>query len=63
VPDLTDEDLREASRRLKALRAEMQAAGVLIFERLASSPHAIALAVLQVLSRWAVQGSNLRPWD
>jgi hypothetical protein len=31
VPDLTDEDLRDASRRVKALRAEMQAAGVLIF--------------------------------
>ena len=31
VPDLTDEDLREASRRVKALRAEMTAAKVLIF--------------------------------
>jgi len=31
VPDLTDEDLREASRAVSALRAEMQAAGVLIF--------------------------------
>ena len=31
VPDLTDEDLREASRRVRALRAEMTAAGVLIF--------------------------------
>jgi len=31
VPDLTDEDLRDASERVKALRAEMQAAGVLIF--------------------------------
>src|SRR3954452_14336744 len=31
VPDLTDEDLREASRRVSALRAEMKAAGVLIF--------------------------------
>jgi hypothetical protein len=30
-PDLTDDDLREASRRVGALRAEMQAAGVLIF--------------------------------
>jgi hypothetical protein len=31
VPDLTDEDLREASKRVSALRAEMDAAGVLIF--------------------------------
>ena len=31
VPDLTDEDLREASRAASALRAEMKAAGVLIF--------------------------------
>ena len=31
VPDLTDEDLREASERVRALRAEMKAAGVLIF--------------------------------
>ena len=31
VPDLTEEDLREASRRVTALRAEMTAAGVLIF--------------------------------
>jgi hypothetical protein len=31
VPDLTDEDLREASKRTNALRAEMTAAGVLIF--------------------------------
>jgi hypothetical protein len=31
VPDLTDDDLREASRRVSALRAEMKAAGVLIF--------------------------------
>jgi hypothetical protein len=31
VPDLTDEDLREALTRVRALRAEMQAAGVLIF--------------------------------
>lgn len=31
VPDLTDDDLREASRRVRALRAEMAAAGVLIF--------------------------------
>jgi hypothetical protein len=31
VPDLTDEDLREASERVRALRAEMEAAGVLIF--------------------------------
>jgi hypothetical protein len=31
VPDLTDEDLREAARRVKALRAEMKAAGVLVF--------------------------------
>jgi hypothetical protein len=31
VPDLTDEDLREASKRVSELRAEMKAAGVLIF--------------------------------
>ena len=31
VPDLTDEDLRNASRAVRALRAEMEAAGVLIF--------------------------------
>ena len=31
VPDLTDEDLRKASQRVSALRAEMKAAGVLIF--------------------------------
>jgi hypothetical protein len=31
VPDLTDEELREASTRVRALRAEMTAAGVLIF--------------------------------
>jgi hypothetical protein len=31
VPDLTDEQLREASRRTRALRAEMTAAGVLIY--------------------------------
>ena len=31
VPDLTDEDLREASKAAGALRAEMKAAGVLIF--------------------------------
>jgi hypothetical protein len=31
VPDLTDEDLREASRAVSALRTEMKAAGVLIF--------------------------------
>jgi hypothetical protein len=31
VPDLTDEDLRQASRAVNALRAEMAAAGVLIF--------------------------------
>ena len=31
VPDLTDEDLREASKAVSALRAEMKAAGVLIF--------------------------------
>jgi len=31
VPDLTDDDLREASRRVRALRAEMRDAGVLIF--------------------------------
>ena len=31
VPELTDEDLREASRAASALRAEMKAAGVLIF--------------------------------
>ncbi len=31
VPDHTDEELREKSRAVKALRAEMQAAGVLIY--------------------------------
>jgi hypothetical protein len=31
VPDLTDEELRQASKRVSALRAEMEAAGVLIF--------------------------------
>ena len=31
VPDLTDQDLREASKAISALRAEMKAAGVLIF--------------------------------
>jgi hypothetical protein len=31
VPDLTDEDLREASKAVSALRAEMTAAGVLLF--------------------------------
>ena len=31
VPDLTDDDLRAASKRVSALRAEMKAAGVLIF--------------------------------
>jgi hypothetical protein len=31
VPELTDEDLREASERVTALRSEMDAAGVLIF--------------------------------
>ena len=31
VPDLADDDLREASKRVSALRAEMKAAGVLIF--------------------------------
>ena len=31
VPDLTDEELRKASKRVTALRAEMNAAGVLIF--------------------------------
>jgi hypothetical protein len=31
IPDLTDEDLREAAKRVSALRAEMKAAGVLIF--------------------------------
>ncbi|HEV8088477.1 MAG TPA: YciI family protein [Actinomycetota bacterium] len=31
VPDLTDDDLRQASKRVSALRAEMKAAGVLIF--------------------------------
>jgi hypothetical protein len=31
VPDLTDEDLRKASKAVSALRAEMKAAGVLIF--------------------------------
>jgi hypothetical protein len=31
VPDLTDEDLREASAAVAALRAEMKAAGVFVF--------------------------------
>ncbi len=31
VPDLTDEDFRRASRDVTALRAEMEAAGVLIY--------------------------------
>ena len=31
LPELTDEDLRRASREVRALRAEMTAAGVLIF--------------------------------
>jgi hypothetical protein len=31
VPDLTEEDLREASRRVRAVRAEMMAAKVLVF--------------------------------
>ena len=31
VPDLTDEDFRKASKAVSALRAEMEAAGVLIF--------------------------------
>ena len=31
VPDLTDEDLNKAGERVRALRAEMKAAGVLIF--------------------------------
>jgi hypothetical protein len=31
LPNLTDDDLREASRRVRALRAEMREAGVLIF--------------------------------
>jgi len=31
VPDLTDGDLRDATVRVRALRAEMKAAGVLIF--------------------------------
>ena len=31
VPDLTDEDLRAAAKAAGALRAEMKAAGVLIF--------------------------------
>jgi hypothetical protein len=31
VPDLTDEELREASKAVSALREEMKAAGVLIF--------------------------------
>jgi hypothetical protein len=31
VPDLTEEDLREASQRVRAVRAEMAAAKVLIF--------------------------------
>ena len=31
LPDLTDEDLRNASKAVRALRVEMTAAGVLIF--------------------------------
>jgi hypothetical protein len=31
VPELTDEDFRAASKAVRVLRAEMQAAGVLIF--------------------------------
>jgi hypothetical protein len=31
LPELTDEDLRRASKAVRALRAEMTAAGVLIF--------------------------------
>ena len=31
VPDLTDEELREASKAVSALRTEMKSAGVLIF--------------------------------
>jgi hypothetical protein len=31
LPDLTEEDLRAASQRVKVLRAEMNAAGVLIY--------------------------------
>ena len=31
VPDLKDEDFREASQAVRALRAEMTAAGVLVF--------------------------------
>ena len=31
VPDLTEEDFRKASKAVSALRAEMKAAGVLIF--------------------------------
>ena len=31
VPDLTDEELREASKAVNALRTEMKSAGVLIF--------------------------------
>ena len=31
VPDLTEEELREASKAVSALRTEMKAAGVLIF--------------------------------
>ena len=31
VPDLTDEEFRKASKAVRALRAEMKAAGVLIF--------------------------------
>ena len=31
VPDLTDEDFRKASKAASAIRAEMEAAGVLIF--------------------------------
>ena len=31
IPDLTDEDFREASRAVRSLRAEMTEAGVLVF--------------------------------
>ena len=31
VPDLTEDDVREASRRVRALRDEMTAAGVLVY--------------------------------
>ena len=44
VPDLTDEDLRKASERVRALRAEMKAAGVLIFTG-GLDPEALVLSV------------------